>query len=365
MRLAWPLLASVALLTAGAAESNAPAVTNAVPHVVSVSESIQLGRPVRIHLEGLRAWADSGNSPQKLLLYLDGRPSVGDYPESVSIDQGELVYHLQITPDNRDLWEDLLRQPKHLSRKMMVSVGPNVDSHFVALRPGQNVVTLEIVPSPWGLVSFAVLGLTLAALLCLARRTDLIRDAGPASTPGRRKPYSLARTQMAVWFYLIFSAYVAIWLVTSDLNTITQSVLGLLGISAGTALGGALIDNQKRDQAAGQLAQLNAATPRPADAAASFPPGAPAANLPITDTARQLQDKLDPGVSAGFLRDILSDGDGFSLHRFQILAWTLALGVIFIATAYNTLRMPEFSATLLGLMGISSGTYLGFKVPER
>ena len=27
--------------------------------------------------------------------------------------------------------------------------------------------------------------------------------------------------------------------------------------------------------------------------------------------------------------------------------------------------MPEFSTTLLGLMGISSGTYLGFKLPEK
>ena len=27
--------------------------------------------------------------------------------------------------------------------------------------------------------------------------------------------------------------------------------------------------------------------------------------------------------------------------------------------------MPEFSDTLLALMGISAGTYIGFKIPER
>jgi hypothetical protein len=27
--------------------------------------------------------------------------------------------------------------------------------------------------------------------------------------------------------------------------------------------------------------------------------------------------------------------------------------------------MPEFGATLLALMGISAGTYLGFKIPEK
>jgi len=48
-----------------------------------------------------------------------------------------------------------------------------------------------------------------------------------------------------------------------------------------------------------------------------------------------------------------------------MFVWTLVLGVIFVGSVYKNLEMPEFSATLLGLMGISSGTYLGFKVPEK
>jgi len=39
--------------------------------------------------------------------------------------------------------------------------------------------------------------------------------------------------------------------------------------------------------------------------------------------------------------------------------------VILVSSVYNNLAMPEFSATLLGLMGISSGTYIGFKFPEQ
>ncbi|HET6893669.1 MAG TPA: hypothetical protein VFH31_21405, partial [Pyrinomonadaceae bacterium] len=70
-------------------------------------------------------------------------------------------------------------------------------------------------------------------------------------------------------------------------------------------------------------------------------------------------------VSRGFLRDILSDASGYSFHRFQIFAWTIVLGIIFVSSVYNRLNMPEFSATLLGLMGLSSGTYLGFKFPEQ
>jgi hypothetical protein len=70
-------------------------------------------------------------------------------------------------------------------------------------------------------------------------------------------------------------------------------------------------------------------------------------------------------VSHGFLRDILADTNGYSFHRFQIFAWTIVLGIIFVSSVYNNLTMPEFSATLLGLMGLSSGTYIGFKFPEQ
>jgi hypothetical protein len=37
---------------------------------------------------------------------------------------------------------------------------------------------------------------------------------------------------------------------------------------------------------------------------------------------------------------------------------------MFVASVYNELAMPAFSATLLGLLGISAGTYIGFKLPE-
>ena len=75
---------------------------------------------------------------------------------------------------------------------------------------------------------------------------------------------------------------------------------------------------------------------------------------------------IPPPASQGFLTDVLSDAtDGISIHRFQMFAWTIILGVIFISSVYKELAMPEFSVTLLGLMGISSGTYLGFKFPEK
>ena len=52
-----------------------------------------------------------------------------------------------------------------------------------------------------------------------------------------------------------------------------------------------------------------------------------------------------------------------TFHRFQIVVWTLVLGMVFVSNVLNDLVMPTFDASVLVLMGISSGTYLGFKLP--
>jgi hypothetical protein len=65
-----------------------------------------------------------------------------------------------------------------------------------------------------------------------------------------------------------------------------------------------------------------------------------------------------------FLTDILGDNGAISFHRFQIAAWTLVLGIIFLKEVFTEIAMPDFNATLLGLMGVSAGTYVGFKIPD-
>jgi ABC-type Mn2+/Zn2+ transport system permease subunit len=69
-------------------------------------------------------------------------------------------------------------------------------------------------------------------------------------------------------------------------------------------------------------------------------------------------------ASGNFLKDILSDATGVTLHRFQMLVWTVVLGIVFALQVYRNLAMMDFSPELLALQGISGGTYLGFKVPE-
>jgi hypothetical protein len=70
-------------------------------------------------------------------------------------------------------------------------------------------------------------------------------------------------------------------------------------------------------------------------------------------------------TSNGFWKDICDDGNGLSFHRFQVVIWTLVLGAIFVQNVAEVMSMPEFSDTLLTLLGISNGMYIGFKIPEK
>jgi hypothetical protein len=243
-----------------------------------------------------------------------------------------------------------------------------------------------------------------ALFVWLARISDIIRDAGPQPEgldkreKPNRKRYSLARTQMAFWFFIIASSYVFIWMVTSDLTGPTAGVLGLMGISAATGLGAAVIDSGKRSSQEGErealeqkkkndetaVEKLNseiaalkitvASDPPPADleqqkaALAAKEIELTAKQKEVADTGQAIQkisDAAKQKPSKGFFDDILSDDDGVSFHRFQIAAWTVVLILVFIAKVYNDLSMPEFDGTLLALMGISGGTYIGFKLPDQ
>ena len=78
----------------------------------------------------------------------------------------------------------------------------------------------------------------------------------------------------------------------------------------------------------------------------------------------RMEDAVRP-ASRNLLLDILTDKNGITLHRLQIVMWTLALATIFVVQVFLNLTFPEFDPTILALMGLSSGVYLGFKIPER
>lgn len=324
--------------------------------------------------------------------YLNGRALRGNYPEEIHVSKNHLHFHLKITPENKNAWVDLLGAPEGTRKPVTFSVGLENQSPFDTVFDQGNELHLTVISPVYGVISLLVVLVTLILFLWWARTTSLSRAPGPQPAGGKLRPYNLGRAQMAFWFFLIYVSYLVIWLITGALDTITASLLGLMGISAGTALSEALIDSGKDTAKAGQLQDVTAEKQSLEQSIPELEAQIAAINartaLKPDDTAnrdslnKQLQDcrarlaqitqqiqMLTPGTSAnaskGFLSDILSDSSGYSFHRFQIFAWTIVLGIIFLSSVYNNLTMPEFSTTLLGLMGISSGTYIGFKFPEQ
>ena len=371
-------------------EPTVTAVTAVKPRVIHMSGSLELDDIIEVDLENLEKWAET-NDASKLVPYINGRAIKGNYPEEIHIERGRLIYHLEITPENKGVWTDLLGSPTAIRHAVTLSVGLENGSSFDSVHARDNPVILTVISPVYGLVALLVIVVTLVLLLWLARKTNIIREPGPPPAPGKQRPYNLGRAQMAFWFFLIYSSYMAIWLITDALDTITPSLLALMGISAGTALGEALIDNGKDTTRTNQIQDLTAErqaveqsiSQSQGDLDANVVASATVAdqsnrdvlNRQLTDSRtrlgqitqqlRALDAQQAPASSAGFLRDILSDGSGYSFHRFQIFAWTIVLGIIFMSSVYNNLSMPEFSTTLLGLMGLSAGTYIGFKFPEQ
>jgi hypothetical protein len=311
-------------------------------------------------------------------------------------DEGILQYRLDRNTDNDEEWIDLLGSPQmgreFFMRDVSVSVG--LENGYAEDTIVENFKLVRI-REGWFWVCFLGVIAYLAIFIYLIRKSNMLKDrwidvsAVGLSTNITGSSYSLARFQMAFWFTLVIAAFLFIWLITGAYDIITTSVLALIGISAGTSLSAAVIDNSKgsqvlQDTVALQQEQtelqhnINSLNTQITTATAT--PGT------TPDTTPQIQQTLDakkarlaqiqPQLtrnmetlktqkSRGFFNDILSDANGISFHRLQMFVWTIVLGILFIYSVWNRLSMPDFSATLLALQGITAGTYLGFKFPER
>jgi hypothetical protein len=270
------------------------------------------------HLDVLLHDAEAQQQP--ITLFIEGLDA-GVEPSGMDLESGTLTFVLDRSEQNKGIWRQFLYDPLFDPyATMRVSVGihgvrplPRADGANMALR------LKKLYLDTWITVWLALLVGVAITLLVSARRSDMLRDGPPIG--GVRQPYSLARVQMAWWFFLLVIGYVFIWLVTGERDSIAPSLLGLVGISAATALAAVAIT-------------------RPSSGA---PPG-----------------------TRGFWRDLVSDDRGVvALDRFQVVVWTLVLGGIFLTSVLWDLTMPEFSVTMLALMGISSGTYIGFKLPMK
>jgi hypothetical protein len=344
--------------------------------VAAKPKECRLGDPLFVGFTNLHDWLSSGGNTSDLNLVLNDRVVKGLSPAGLNNTNSGLIFDLNrldgsqsAGPDNRDTWSVLVGQLRG-DPNMRIGVAAGTNAPF----DSSATVRFKVFPSYTWLVIIFLVAL-LALFLILARSSDILRDS--PSVGNQKQSYSLARCQMAWWFFIVAAAYNYIWLILGNHDSLTQGALILTGISAGTGLAASVIDSNKREQRQqlraekdlidarlAQLPALIAAAPTAADAAPLQAEKA-TKNARLTDVITALANLPSPiGPSEGFLKDILRDETGVSFHRFQMAAWTVILGFVFIASVYSTFTMPDFSATLLGLMGISSGTYIGFKVSD-
>ena len=311
-----------------------------------------------------------------------------------------LRFALRRTDDSKVAWNEILNRP-NFRRQMDVSVGfENGEKMqtWVLKSASESVNTFlfQVIPPLRFWTGVVLIGGALAVFIYLARCTDIVRDTNQPLRPDKRWPYSLARMQMAFWFFLVLGAFFFLWVLLGDMDTLNSSALGLIGISAGTALGSVFVDSAKAPALPSEsdLPPVNLSQPRKKicqDIGALI--ATAQQELKDLETARKnidpkAEDLLKANAEAqakklqqisdlerqrdyfswpawkGVMYDLLAENDVICFHRFQIFVWTLVLGIMFVANVYSELAMPEFSATLLGLLGISAGTYVGFKIPE-
>lgn len=357
------------------------------PRVIKVEGECALSNSITVKVKNLSGLlTEAKNELSKIILYLDGYPMKGIPSRFVGGNSEQITFDLKRTPESEKSWDSILGKPKHFFKSISVTVG----LENKPIETDCKDYRLTVIRTNWFWIYICILGLSFGLFVMLAIYSDILRDSGPQPAGNNRKgkrnrkPFSLARTQMAVWFFLVIASYLFIWMVTTAYGTITSSVLALIGISASTMLGATIIDFSKQNDADSQLktnqieeTNLQAEITNLSAAINATPSPVNLDNLrkelaEKTVRLSQVQNKIQ-GLSStvnsvpseGFLTDILSDANGISFYRFQIAAWTVVLGIIFISSVLNVLTMPEFPKELLALMGISSGTYIGFKFPEK
>ena len=356
-----------------------------------------LGSTIVLTFSHLTEWTTKENDPQKLVLILNGRVMKGltpvgpatQHPDELRFDlkRMDLVQGDSDSQANRDAWTALLSRTQ---RRQVLNVGVALGGNPPYYGTVPLLPAFDVFPQYWPAIVLFFLAL-LWAFLLLAHNSDIVRDA-PSADGGTKQPwyslrtapgatrkvsFSLARCQMAWWFFIILAAYNYIWMVTGDRDSLTPGALILVGISAATGFASFLVDSSKSDQRKALENERTALNSRLATLAATLTAAQPPTNLDALKAEQQQKmARLDqvttelsslpapPGPSLGFLHDILRDETGVSFHRFQMAVWTVVLGFVFAVAVYNTLAMPDFSATLLGLTGISAGTYVGFKIPN-
>ncbi len=279
----------------------------------------------------------------KLVLYIDGLPFTGIY--STYFDQyakaavaGKTFPAAVTVPfillrdeDTKPTWDYLYHNSGWRANKITVKISVGWEGMFPLEAPSVNNNLDIIYFESWLMTTFMVFYiLFVLVFIIIAIRSKMLRGSAvqpdDLTQPPIYGPYSLAQTQLMFWTIMILGGFIYTLVLTNIDNSMNVSVMLLLGISVATTGAATFIDYYKK------------------------------VTLSIT---------LSPKPTDGhFIRDILSDGDTYSVQRIQIAAWNLALGIYFVYYTIDNKTMPVFPDALLALVGVSSVGYVAGKRAE-
>lgn len=300
--------------------------TDAPPKVTSVSGELRIGRTIVVEVQNLSTWA-AKHEAHNLVPYLNGQPLRGVYPEITDLTQNKLQFHLSHNQTDLPVWLTLFHHPG-MQRPVEFSIGVEDQNPFETVFDYDHPLSLTVIPRRLGIIALGVMLAVFSIVIGLMITTNIIRASG-AKLPHGKRPYELGRFLTLFWTAIIATCYFAVWLITGDSN-LPATALALTGFSSVVALTGYLTRSEP-DEASD-------------DSTASVPAA---------------------GASANFLTDVLSDSNGYSFHRFQLLMWNVLLGCMFVSLVWENLALPAFSQSLIALMGISASIHLSFEVLDR
>ena len=204
---------------------------------------------------------------------------------------------------------DALRMPTLVNADAIYSAGAKPVYRSLPLVP----------PFRQGAATTAVV-FTICAVLAAALGTSALRDGQDSNLAADQEaPWSLSRVVFAWWLTICVGCFAYLWALMGEYrNILSGSAPILLGLQ-GTTL------------------------------------------LVATGFGRAKGAR----VSQGFFADLISEGGVPEISRLQMLVWNFILGIVFIWQSVFQWTMPTFDPMLMTLLGISSATYVGFKLVAK
>ena len=352
-----PLMLDVTALWVGGTLQ--PSITRA--HCAG-SRNCRMGDIVSLEVRHLAAWrkatkVDSG----KLVLTTSGVRLAGPptHYDEVTNTVGFRLSRNASKPESVLAWSDALAQARE--GKGSLSVGLADDKGSVTSDRVQISMWTQELMQPWQLGFVAALLVAAAGIYMAGKRYGWLwlRDGCPLggdTALARQMKFSLARTQMFAWTLVIAFSFAFIGCFLGDWHSFNDTALMLLGLGAGTVLGSVVAESIP-DSVTAEVQAYRVAVD--------------ANNVAPTASTQQALNSAQVALlnsigSKRWFSDVTSeDGYRTGVHRLQSLVFTvLFMGFFLIRTVVDG-AMPFLSSNELLLLGISGGTYVGFKLASR